>query len=102
MSNEFNPAFDMPTTAVEAQAVIKAWGNPLNATFSSAKAAQAARLLKEALNTSETASWRENVEYLLKRCPHTIRVCEGGGPESLLDSLIVTFMKMEMIIEGKK
>lgn len=65
--------------------------------------------LEQAMNKSEMmnmvldlASWRENVEYLLKRCPHTIRVHEGGGPESLLNSLIVTFMKMEMIIEGKK
>lgn len=44
--------------------------------------------------------WVENVEYLLKQCPHTIRVREGGGPESLLDSLIVTFMLMESRLAG--
>lgn len=44
--------------------------------------------------------WVENVEYLLKQCPYTIRVREGGGPESLLDSLIVTFMLMESRLAG--
>jgi hypothetical protein len=39
--------------------------------------------------------WRENIEVMLKNSRHTIRVKEGGGPESLLDSLILTFMRLE-------
>jgi hypothetical protein len=45
--------------------------------------------------------WITNAEYLLGRCPHTIRMCEGGGPEDLLWSLILTFMKMEILLEKK-
>lgn len=49
----------------------------------------------------ETASkvWRENVELMLKNCPYTVRVREGGGPESILDSLIVTFSRMEQMLK---
>lgn len=43
--------------------------------------------------------WAENVEYLLSKCKHTIRVREGGGPETLLDSLIVTFINMQTKLE---
>lgn len=45
-------------------------------------------------------TWTENVEYLLSKCKHTIRVREGGGPESLLDSLIATFMGMQQKLEA--
>lgn len=47
-------------------------------------------------------TWEENVEYLLSRCPYTVRVREGGGPENMIDSLICTFMKMEMEIAKLK
>jgi hypothetical protein len=43
--------------------------------------------------------WIENAKYLLDHCRHTIRVREGGGPEDLLSSLVVTFQKMQMEIE---
>jgi len=43
--------------------------------------------------------WRENAEYLLQRCPHTIRVREGGGPENLLSSFVLTFQKMQGLLE---
>lgn len=46
--------------------------------------------------------WRENIDYMLRRCPYTVRVREGGGPESLLDSLLVTFMKMQKELEKKE
>lgn len=39
--------------------------------------------------------WVENVEYLLKNCPYTVHMHEGGGPENLVLSLIVTFTKMQ-------
>lgn len=39
--------------------------------------------------------YEPNVKYLLENCPHTIRVREGGGPESIVESLIVTFTKMQ-------
>ena len=47
--------------------------------------------------TAEQAdiSWEVRAEVLLKNCPHTIRVREGGGPEDLLSSLTLTFQKME-------
>jgi hypothetical protein len=47
-------------------------------------------------------SWEDNAKYLLDRCPHTIRVREGNGPEDLLSSLIVTFMMMERMLEKSK
>lgn len=47
---------------------------------------------------AEPAPWEENARYLLGRCKHTIRAREGGGPESLLDSLILTFTKMESLL----
>lgn len=99
--SEFNAAFDMPTTAGEAQQMLEKWGDPLTATFTAEKARRAARLIKEALNESETADWRENVEYLLKRCPYTLRSREGGGMESLVDSLILTFMRMEIFLKER-
>lgn len=54
-------------------------------------------VLREA-ETIEVGTWEENVEYLLSRCKYTIRVREGGGQENLISSLIVTFMKMEIVI----
>lgn len=51
---------------------------------------------------STEAEWVENAQYLLERCKYTIRVREGGGPESLLDSLVVTFMNMERLLENKE
>jgi hypothetical protein len=49
----------------------------------------------------ELKEWRENAEYLLARCKHTIRIREGGGPESLLNSFIITFMNMEQKIDER-
>ncbi len=46
--------------------------------------------------------WVENAEYLLKHCPFTIRVREGGGPENLLSSLVVTFQGMQRRLEKSK
>lgn len=45
----------------------------------------------------ELRLWRENVEYMLndpKFAPYVVRVCEGGGEEDLIMSLVVTFNKM--------
>ena len=50
--------------------------------------------------TADADGWEENVGYLLGRCKHTIRVREGGGPESLLDSLVVTFIGMEQKLQA--
>jgi hypothetical protein len=43
----------------------------------------------------ELDDYEANARYLLDRCPHTIRVREGGGPEDLMQSLVVTFRAME-------
>jgi hypothetical protein len=44
-------------------------------------------------------SWEANAKYLLDRCPHTIRVREGGGPENLMHSFVHTFTAMERKLE---
>lgn len=49
------------------------------------------------LKHTTTEEWRENVEYMLndpKFAPYVVRVCEGGGEEDLIMSLVVTFNKM--------
>lgn len=51
---------------------------------------------------NEGDGWTENVEYLLKNCPYTIRVREGGGPEDLLSSLVVTFQHMQHLLQQGK
>ena len=46
---------------------------------------------------SEARTWRENVEYMLndpKFAPYVVRVCEGGGEEDLIMSLVVSRNKM--------
>lgn len=48
------------------------------------------------------AAWKENAEYLLASCPHTIRAREGGGPEVLLHSLVLTFMSMQRQLAAKE
>jgi hypothetical protein len=45
--------------------------------------------------------WTDNVLYLLERCPHAVRVREGGGPENLLSSLCVTFQKMQGLLASQ-
>lgn len=45
-------------------------------------------------------TWEANVRYLLDSYPGTIRVREGGGPESLIASLSVTFIKMRDLLKG--
>lgn len=47
----------------------------------------------DALNGPD--GWVANATYLLEKCPYTIRVREGGGPEDLIASLVVTFKNME-------
>lgn len=59
----------------------------------------AASKLREVAGSIEDERWKVNVRDLLDRCKHAIRVCEGGGPESLLLSLVVTFQKMQAEIE---
>jgi len=49
--------------------------------------------LDAALNGSN--GWETNARFLLDHCPHAVRVREGGGPEDLLSSLVVTFQKMQ-------
>jgi len=44
---------------------------------------------------SGTDGWIANAEYLLNNCPYTIRMREGGGPENVLSSLVVTFLGMQ-------
>ena len=44
---------------------------------------------------AENKKFRENIEYLLAHCGLTIRVCEGGRAEDIVQSLVVTFMKLE-------
>jgi hypothetical protein len=39
--------------------------------------------------------WVDNVEMLLSGCPYTIRAREGGGPENLILSLVLTFSAMQ-------
>ena len=39
--------------------------------------------------------WVENAKSLLERCPFAVQVREGGGPEELLASLVVTFQGMQ-------
>lgn len=44
-------------------------------------------------------TWEENASYLLDRCPYTVRQREGGGPECLISTLIVTFTGMQMRLQ---
>lgn len=48
---------------------------------------------------SELTRFTENVEYLLDNNGLAVRVCEGGGPEDIVQSMIVTFMKLEHEID---
>ena len=53
------------------------------------------RITKEAID--ELHQWRENVEYILNDpqfAPYVVRVCEGGGEEDLIMSLVVSWNKM--------
>lgn len=50
-----------------------------------------------AVALDELRLWRENVEYMLndpKFAPYVVRVCEGGGEEDLIMSLVVSWNKM--------
>lgn len=46
----------------------------------------------------EIGTWQENVEFLLAKCPYTIRGHEGGGAENLIVSLVLTFGKMQHML----
>lgn len=46
----------------------------------------------------EIGTWQKNVEFLLAKCPHTIRGHEGGGSENLIVSLVLTFGKMQHML----
>lgn len=39
------------------------------------------------------AEWNANVEAMLKDCPFAVRMCEGNGPEELVGSLAITWVK---------
>lgn len=39
--------------------------------------------------------WEDNVKHLLDRCPYTVRSRPGGGPEILIESLVITFLNMQ-------
>lgn len=64
--------------------------------------AQAVAALSPAVQQPSAApsgvTWEENVEALLARCPHTIRSREGGGPEDLIASLVLTFTVMQQLL----
>ena len=45
-------------------------------------------------------SWEDNAQYMLDRCPYTVWQRPGAGPVDLLASLVVTFMGMQMRLEG--
>ena len=45
-------------------------------------------------------SWEANAQYLLDKCPFTVRQREGGGSEDLKASLVVTFQGMQMRLQG--
>ena len=55
-------------------------------------------LVPDAESDKNENGWEANVKHLLDNCPHTVRVREGGGPESLVESLVVTFMKMQNML----
>lgn len=59
----------------------------------------ALHLVKKALDNHQDG-WEENARYLLDRCPYAVRVHEGGGPEDLLSSFIITFMGMERRLQN--
>lgn len=42
-----------------------------------------------------TGTLEENVEYLLKQCPHTVWQRPGAGPVDLIGTLCVTFLGMQ-------
>lgn len=46
-------------------------------------------------NLEDTGTWENNVRFMLDNCPHTIRSREGGGPENLMVSLVLTFTRMQ-------
>jgi hypothetical protein len=95
----FDPVRHIPRTIEQVVLMLECWGWFSSEGFRPEKAAQAANLLRKA---QAEQPFRENIEYLLARCPYTIRVREGGGPESVIDSLIATFMKMEIMLKEKK
>ena len=47
-------------------------------------------------------SYQENVAFLLSRCPYAIRCHEGGGSESMVGSLVLTFTNMQERLAGAK
>lgn len=83
MNTEFNPAFDMPSTADQALQVLLAWSEPLTLTFSSQKSATIVELLsKEIL---EGRAYRTAVDELVE-----------GGLGSAMKALIK--QRVEQII----
>jgi len=54
----------------------------------------------DGLTAEDGSTVEENIRFLLDKCRYTIRVREGGGPESLIDSLITTFTAMQHRLEG--
>lgn len=46
-----------------------------------------------AAQAKRIAEWNSNVEAMLKDCPFAVRMCEGNGPENLVGSLAITWVK---------
>lgn len=55
--------------------------------------------LEKELQAGPGMGWVENVTHLLNNCKYTVRQREGGGPECLVSTLIVTFQKMQDMLE---
>lgn len=47
--------------------------------------------------TPTPQGWEANVRILLNNCTDTVRSCEGGGPEVLLESLVLTFSRLQAL-----
>lgn len=58
--------------------------------------------MSESKHTPDADSWEANAEYLLARCPHTVRQRPGGGPEDIKSSLVVTFMGMQQDLAAER
>lgn len=46
-------------------------------------------------NQDDAQDWKENVKYLLDNCPKAVRAKYKGGYENLIESLCITFIKLQ-------
>lgn len=49
---------------------------------------------------SDPDSWEANAQYLLDKCPFTVWQRPGAGPVDLKSTLAVTFLGMQMRLQG--